>query len=281
MKTKISLILVLFSLLLPNHANALENGIIVHNNTRAVPVYIKTNKGITLQVCSGFLYSPKIVFTAAHCLEVQAGDDYFVGSPGKPTFSGKLFNVRSAHKHPNYVPTDIPNDFGDTNDFAILVTENIVANVKPAILATKEEIESIDIAYVASYGLYSAQDRLSRDYSKDVVMLRQAGFKIITKKEAMKTVNFFMKKWNRSYHPDGLHYVRVSKNGPSFCNGDSGSGFFYKDIYLGIMNWPAGINNCGMHSFKGIKVIGSFDPAYKFKPFIYSLINRIDRLDIL
>lgn len=277
-KTAIALVLLL---LFPSSANALENGTIVDNNTRAVPVYIKTNRGITLQICSGFLYSPKVVFTAAHCLEVQRGDDYFVGSPGKPTFSGKLFKVKSSHKHPEYVPTNIPTDFGDTNDFAILIMEGVVSNVAPAILASKETINNLDLAYMASYGLYSEEDRNSRDYSKDKVMLRQAGFKMVPKNEAMKTIRFFMKKWNRSYHPKNLYYVSVSKNGPSFCNGDSGSGFFYKDTYLGIMNWPAGVNNCGMHNFKGIKVLGSFDPVYKFKPFIYGLINRMERLDIV
>ena len=102
MRNKLILVLSIFSLylfqsLIP--ANAIENGDSAINHPRVVSMYFANpyNANDLFPNCSGWLYSPRIVFTAGHCVYdgfekpkkiLRSASNTFVGKPGAVTNYG-------------------------------------------------------------------------------------------------------------------------------------------------------------------------------------------------
>jgi len=238
----------------------------VDSNSRVVAYF---DHGDGPSGCSGFLYSPQIVFTAAHCTLIpeaftQIPDEMgAVGLPGAPEGANssrvnvvKIF--RAAYKPFRLGPPIQAIE----NDFAILVLEKPLANLSPAALVTpevlakaisaKSEIKDYGYGFQSTSGVQSPGyrgapvDRLPR-YS---VFPLQTPISI-SRQEIQVGVNF----------PQ------------SICGGDSGgpmiltdSGF---DYYIGLNSNGDHMELCGQgnddYSQGGYM---SSDAVYKFTDLI-------------
>ena len=212
---------------------------------------------VSLNGCTGFLYSPQIVLTAGHCL-TRNGKEYSIGvlKPGLETpaqFTGN--NVVRAIKtfaHPDYVDR-VGNEAAHENDFGVLVLEKPLAQVTKAKLLTEDEAIALSNSkaevYFTGYGLQSYEDRINSQTNPRTVLPRTTKFPLIPIAEIQPRVSRHLS-WDsnlRSY-PDNVLAVSQPQQGPQTCDGDSGSGYYLRDgdefTYFGVAAWPLGITNC-------------------------------------
>lgn len=205
--------------------------------------------------CTGFLYSPRIVLTAAHCLYWGDKDaNLRVVSPGK-RIPSRLTNSNSVGvvkriPHPEYRDR-VFGEGSRTNDFAVLVLEKPLAQVSTAKLASEEAFVAMAEARAeviqTGYGLQSVADRESKNPREVVPMTGK--FNLVPKQEALRRIQEFVDwaDYVNSY-PENLVMVSQPFGGPQLCDGDSGSGFYQREgdefTYLGVLQGPLGITNC-------------------------------------
>lgn len=239
-KYKLNLILLLFAILMlscvPN-VEAVWKGSPALGAKRAVPIYFDR---LGYCVGSGFLYQPRIVFTAAH--SVFEGDDrkvahtasilrkkMWVGFPGQ-TVSERANRIESTVF---YYPTDYASRdfwlggkrFTRNNDFAVLVlNEPLPVDEKKVELLTPEIhskfINSEETVSLIGYGAQKAADVEScANY------LEPSRYESIVISQKIDTGTL---EWTAPLN------FKTKVRAPSFCNGDSGAGFFkeYSDRYL-------------------------------------------------
>jgi hypothetical protein len=145
-------------------ANASYNGVIDYSNTRIVPIFRDVNQDYPNW--SGYVYSPRIIFTAGHSeLTVKENGDRidlsglpaFVGLPNSKT-SKDLKKVPVVKR---YLSTSMRYEGGTMGDFAIYVLGEDIGNFKPAKLGTLEiqrELEA-ERAFVEITGYGEYRDR--------------------------------------------------------------------------------------------------------------------------
>jgi hypothetical protein len=252
-------------------ANASYNGVIDYSNTRIVPIFRDVNQDYPNW--SGYVYSPRIIFTAGHSeLTVKENGDRidlsglpaFVGLPNSKT-SKDLKKVPVVKR---YLSTSMRYEGGTMGDFAIYVLGEDIGNFKPAKLGTLEiqrELEA-ERAFVeiTGYGEY-------RDRCKDGEQLPCSAQQPATSQDPRK-----LRVQVRPYDDFlGLvGYERPQVKGSlltwgggkvSPCGGDSGGSVttMYKgeEIYLAVT--PNGMNGyaCGAAGYyDGIGGIGYASP---------------------
>jgi len=129
--------------------------------------------------------------------------------------------------------------------------------------------------WTGGYGYQSAQDRAEakRGSSRNGLEPKKANYQIISNEEGMSKVNQYKQEWNRQYFQEIVTFVRVPMNGPSPCDGDSGSGFFLEEgnkfTYLGVTHANIGNTNCGMDTITSDGITG-FAPVYLFSDIVKS-----------
>jgi secreted trypsin-like serine protease len=255
---QILLLSLISTLLLPTAAFAVKDGESAARHPRIVALYFKSNPSWpnAIQSCTGFLYSPRIVFTAAHCVHdgtrmsemiLLRPNQMWVGVPGART--GPLAPKATVEKifaKPGYRFYNSNGDYSYTNDFAVLVLEKPLRNVVPAKLASGEFLKKITRkskkVTTGGYGHISAKDAAA-DPAFRSIFPSKAAFKLIPTELGLKSVRERMAMWNRNYYQsDGVSFMRYEPGTAHPCNGDSGSGFFLErkgtPIYLGV-TWPA------------------------------------------
>jgi secreted trypsin-like serine protease len=222
----------------------MENAPDAINDGRTVPLIVE-NGG---KNCTGFLYTERIVLTAAHCLferfnQVQWSKQY-VGTPGEPYSpnSGARFLIEKTFISSNWKIKN-SEDHSDTDDFAVLVLKDSIPVKGNAFIATKEQVDKYadSEAMVTNIG-YGIQG--PNHQQNDFTVPKFAEFPMV-KNGVVEQIMTQIKNYSgkNGYYGMKLH-VMERPGGPSTCPGDSGSAFYIKDgdnfMYLGALSWGFG-----------------------------------------
>jgi hypothetical protein len=262
--------------------SAVWKGTLDTENKRAVPVLYGPTGACN---SSGFLYSPRIVFTAAHVLHL--GDDrktehiaqwpsLWIGYPGEVVST----TSRRIESEKFFVPTNYEgrdlwkggNTATRKNDFAVIVLKSpLPVDAKKIELLTPElhdkYILNKEPVSLTGYG-YQAQE----DHGKCREFKTPSSFNSnITEK----TVSTGRYAWVSTLN------TRVDPGMPNMCDGDSGSGYVKifpnRYIYLGA----SGSGSYGNHNCESYKpyltevTISASDPVYLYKELIAEAVKYV------
>jgi hypothetical protein len=214
---------------------------------------------------SGFLYSDRIVFTAAHVIDSTGGVDYWekegvIYTPGIVSVVGqKRYKAKKVLVAPTYRPR-VGNDQTRVDDFAIIILQESIPMMNEVLVASTEEIDAFinDKTPVSmiGYGLQNPLQRTNSDWRNRSPM-KMTSF--LVSNEDLR--NFYTVNANKIYQKSNqtmLDYgIPNTEQHGSVCDGDSGAGFFVDNgnirYYLGpVGGQQAGIPNCrndGSQSF--------------------------------
>ena len=237
---------------------------------------------------SGFLYSERIILTAAHVLNrlsIQPNGDTqgFVYAPGvADKTNAKKYQIVKAIIPKTYVSADPARKIQPLDDFAIvIVNEDMPLKIKVRIATGEQMIrfakEKSKVEMVG-YGLQSGSQR------KDPQEITRAPHKLSSLLYSPEMMNTFYatKKLNPGDDKPGFWTVvewgaiQTQATG-SACAGDSGSGYFVEEInvryYVGTAGNGIGISNCQSDGSIKMDPAGGmswFPAPYKFLDLIES-----------
>jgi secreted trypsin-like serine protease len=232
MKKIIVFMLIVFINVQPSYA--VENGEKEKSPSRVVALYMGQYPG-----CSGFLYEPRIVLTAAHCT-VNQYPVTSVGLPNKPTgLDVERINVENV-----LLPENYNKQMQYENDFAILILSRPIL-VEGKINLLTEEIK----------------DRINNN-----VQVRVAGYgeqnSSGTTRETIRDAHYMY-----GTLAEISYEVKILNNATgSVCSGDSGGPntitYNNQEIYIGATSHGWNQPNCGRWGGGGQRIL-IFDPVYK------------------
>ena len=203
---------------------------------------------------SGFLYSDRIVFTAAHSVEFL-GDDFantaWLLAPGvKNGFEQKKYRIQKILKAPTY-RARVGKDNTRVDDFAILILRESMPVRNSVQVASPADIESFirekTPVEMVGYGFQNESSREDLQWRNSQSPHKMTS--VLVSGEDLRKYYSTYKGW---IEPDqtilDLGVPNTEKNG-SVCDGDSGAGFFVQkgDVryYIGAVGGAqAGITNC-------------------------------------
>lgn len=267
-------------------AEAIENGNSALNNPRVVQMYFKViaTDGTLINTtgCTGWLYTPRLVFTNGHCVHdfqkrpekvLFDFEKISVGIPGEIT-NPRISHIKAikTYSYPTFefYNASVGGTLSFKDDFAIVVLEKPLSNVKTASLLSKPMLDELllkeTFVSTAGYGLQSKEERDSVNYAARFVEPKSAKYKIIPFTQGMNVVNEYKNKWRRNYFQEDVVFMEIPKNGPSPCDGDSGSGFYLdsNDVftYLGVTHANIGVPNCLNEEWGSSGGIAAFRPVF-------------------
>ena len=249
---KILVIALLLSFIFPNTSNAMENGFDAPKDGRTVPIIVQP-MGI---VCTGFLYSERIVFTAGHCLYEMTSRQPFqgvqIGVPNETytASSERISVVKSfvASNWGNFGWYDETN-LNPTGEFGIYILKEPIKVSGKVEIATPEKVKQLTnsntLVTNIAYGKQTPDQAWSGLPSRTP---KYAQFPLISNEIVNASVSAALSFTGKTKYNMTLHVLQLP-GGPSTCGGDSGSPFYLKEdetfIYLGALsNGLGGIPNC-------------------------------------
>jgi secreted trypsin-like serine protease len=269
-------------------AHAIMGGESAKGDDRIVPIYA-FNGNNKYMACSGYLFAPRIVITAAHCMfkpfttKARWPDrNMYVGPPGK-VVNERARDHLQAEKVFWYKDYDgiRPKGRYDNKDFAVIVLKKPASKVSWARMQTKAEYQkwrdNLGSATVGGYG-YSSYAERSRPYTN---------FKY-PRKLTLPFATF--EHWNEAvWVRDGVDifgqneetyeeagWMFISKELGTTCDGDSGAGFYIegkRDIYVGLNAWARGSHNCEKHnSWSPWGALNRVDPIHNHEKLLRQAI---------
>ena len=264
---KIKILLSAVLLLNISPAHAMENATNAVNEKRTVPIVIDGPR----KVCTGFLYSERIVLTAGHCLSDRDAkkpyQKHYIGLPGIP-YSKDNAKLIEAEKviFPKNWSLKGENDFTDIEDFGILILKESISINGKTTIATQEQIDlyikNKTLVSTVGYGIQSVSHK-----QNDLTVPQYAEFPL----ESLDIVKTVLN--TNKYYGMKINTVQIP-GGPGTCPGDSGSAFYIKDgenfIYLGPLSWGVGMSpSCSGKEWQSkVMYIGSvaaYDYLYLIK----------------
>jgi len=225
---------------------------------------------------SGFLYSDRIVFTAAHVIDSTGGIDYWekngvIYNPGIVRMEGqKTYRAKKVLVAPTYRDR-INGDEPRIDDFAIIILQESIPLKNEVVVATADDInlfiKNKTPVSMIGYGLQNSSQRENYEWGSF---------------SPMKMTSYLVSHEElRNYYKVNINVVRTpqtileygipnSREFGSNCDGDSGSGFFVEKesvrFYLGPAGGSqAGITNCRSFTRFGIGGgMSGITPTFKF-----------------
>ena len=233
------------ALLAPMSADGVEFGQDATGDPNAV--HIQGNS-------SGFLYSERIILTAAHVLgqlriQPNGDTDGFVYAPGlADKTNAKRYRIVKAFIPKTFINADPTKEIQPIDDFAIVVLEeDMPLEVKVEIATEAQMIEFAKLKTkieMVGYGLHNGSQRLNSMYDQN-----RAPHKLISylySPEMM--VDFHTREFQVPFWKKVEWGAIHKKEYGSICNQDSGSGFYVEGknvrYYVGTAGNGNGISNC-------------------------------------
>jgi hypothetical protein len=227
---------------------------------------------------SGFLYSDRIIFTAAHVIESTGGIDYWekegvIYPPGIVRMEGQIkYKAKRVLVAPTYRPRT-GDDQTRIDDFAIIILKESIPMKNEVLVATPDDINLFIMnktpVTMIGYGFQNSSQRDNYEWASFSPM-RMTSF-VVSNKELRNyyAVNENIVRANQTMLDFGI--VNSQEFG-SVCDGDSGSGFFVEKgnvrYYLGLVGGSqAGIPNCRSESWARFGIGGGMSgitATYKF-----------------
>ena len=258
----------LFSLIAVTSTSAVEFGQDATGDPNAVHVQGNT---------SGFLYSERIILTAAHALnqlriQPNGDTDGFVYAPGLADKTNKKrYRIIKAFIPKTFIDQNPSNKIQAIDDFAVIVIDEDMPMKMQVRVATEEQMnyfadKKMQVQFVG-YGLQNNAQRTNSQLEK-----RSPHRAIGSLLTPSMMINHYRKyETQKPTWWEKVEYgVLGSENSGSSCNGDSGSGLFVEEnstrYYLGSVANGLSMSNCGMYplgSNNGGPMIW-FPPAFKF-----------------
>ena len=264
---KIKILLSAVLLLNISPAHAMENATNAVNEKRTVPIVIDGPR----KVCTGFLYSERIVLTAGHCLSDREAkkpyQKHYIGLPGIP-YSKDNAKLIEAEKvmFPKNWSLKGENDFTDIEDFGILILKESISINGKTTIATQEQIDlyikNKTLVSTVGYGIQSVSHK-----QNDLTVPQYAEFPL----ESLDIVKTVLN--TNKYYGMKINTVQIP-GGPGTCPGDSGSAFYIKDgenfIYIGTLSCGVGMApNCSGKEWQSkamyIGSVAAYDYLYLIK----------------
>jgi len=253
-------------------ANAMENGFDAPIDGRTVPIIVQP-MGI---VCTGFLYSERIVFTAGHCLHnmqtKQRYENVLIGAPNEVFTSNSkttaVLRTFVASNWENFGWSDEIN-FNPTGEFGIYILKEPIKVSGIAEVASLEKLNQLTAAKsMVTNVAYGKQRPNDSDSGLPSRSAKYAEFPIVPYETAKSSIDGALnwsgkKKYNMTFH------VLQVPTGPSTCSGDSGSPFYVKEsdkfIYIGaVSNGLGGAPNCSGKPWGDTKMYVGAAAAYDY-----------------
>ena len=225
---------------------------------------------------SGFLYSDRIVFTAAHTIDASGGDNFvnaaYLFAPGvKNGFNNKRYFAQKVLKSPTYKDRSDA-DGTRIDDFGIIILRESMPVRNKVVVASPADIESFvrekAVVELVGYGLQNAAMRNDLQARNN-----QAPHKMTSVLVAGDELRQYYSSNPGLLRPTqtilGLGMRNSEKTG-SNCDGDSGSGIFHQkgDVRYYIAptgGSQAGIKNCyDNQKFAPDGGMTGITPTYKF-----------------
>jgi secreted trypsin-like serine protease len=233
---KIISLSILFSIGI-NPSFAVENGEVDKGTSRVVSLYI----GDIMLGCSGYIYEPRIVLTAGHCVTGQYPITK-VGLANKTASpTAEKIDVQGV-----LIPETYTTQSPYQNDFAVLILSKPMTITNKVLLFNEEIQKNINglnsQVKVAGYG---EQNNQGTNFNT----VRDAKYFFATLSHISNEINVI--------------------NGPTgnVCSGDSGGPntiiYNNQEVYLGATSHGWNQPNCGRYSGGGSRVL-QFDPVYKY-----------------
>jgi len=200
---------------------------------------------------SGFLYSDRIVFTAAHSVEFL-GDDFantaWLLAPGvKNGFDQKKYRIQKILKAPTY-RARVGTDNTRVDDFAIIILRESMPVQNKVVVASPADIESFirekAPVEMVGYGFQNESSRTNLQW-RDSQSPHKMTSVLVSGEDLRKyySANQGLIEPNQTILDLGI--PNTEKNG-SVCDGDSGAGFFVQkgDVryYIGAVGGMSGVN---------------------------------------
>lgn len=277
-KIKLTALLILMSLLInSNLASASLNGSIDYSNPRVVPFLTSINSESTAG--SGFLYSPRLVFTSAHLAygfdkegnKIPLVRENYAGTPNtKVTSSSPRVKVIKQFVAPTYRY----NEMGALDDFAIFVLEKDLIQIQPAQLMTSSIYEELvsNNAKVSLFGFGHFKDGCSDNQSPPCKMPFESSNEPRSLVATLHKMEEFQNLvgYTRKEFENELLFFTPGKN--SMCNGDSGgaltSTYNGNLMYLSNIGTAFRIYACGQSNYDGKGGINYSAPIFRFTELI-------------
>ena len=234
------------------------------------PNVVRINGG-----ASGFLYSDRLVFTAAHNFDGSESWSNlgFVNAPGvNSTSEQKKYNIHKILKAPTY-RARLGADNTRIDDFAILILRESIPMQNKVEVASSADIESFirgkAPVEMAGYGFQNELQRSDKAAWKDRAPRKMTS--VLVSGDDLRKYYAAYPFWHQPNQTMLDFGIPNNEKTGSNCDGDSGAGFFVEKgnvrYYLGAAGGSqAGITNCNapLGKFAPNGGMSGINPTHKF-----------------